>query len=194
MGVDARSVPCQLLSWPAVVNLLPEQKMVFSFLWFNHFSNSAGCYLLPLAPAAAELSLSPASLSEALSEFERRGLVERDETTGEILVSAWFRFNKFPAGPRRRVLLDDLKKIESQRLKIIVEKLINNTMGCIYDNEESTTYAPREGKESPLPRGLPCLPPATWKGKKLKIWSPPPFAPDRIKTPSRILQAGQNMR
>lgn len=123
--------------------------------------------------------MSPASLQEALSEFQRRGLVDMDEASGEIFVLAWFRFNKFPPGPRRRVLLDEVRKIDSQRLKKLVEKSIENSIGCIYANEESTTYAPREGKLSegkessptPLPRGLPCLPLAIGRGRgqKLKI-------------------------
>ncbi|MCL4470138.1 MAG: hypothetical protein M1547_03150 [Gammaproteobacteria bacterium] len=56
-----------------------------------------------------------------------------DESTGEIFVLDWFRFNTFPPGPRQRVLAADLQRIESPVLRALVEK--------------SIPYFPREGKE-----------------------------------------------
>lgn len=172
--VDGRLVPTNLFSWPSVADLLPDQKMIFAYLWFNPFANSAGCYLLPPVLAAADLSLSRAALEDALREFERRGLVDLDETTGEIFVKSWFRFNKFPPGPRRRVLEADFSRIQSPRLKSIVEKsmacipkgpaAVDNSSSVPVDNfrfggqktaipNESMTCATREGKTTtPTPR------------------------------------------
>lgn len=149
---DARSTPCSILSWPRVTSLLPDQKLIIYYIWSNRFANSAGCYLLPLAPAAAELSLSEAALKEALADFQRRSLIEMDATTGEIFIIAWFRFNKFPAGARQRVLLQDVKKIESPKLRKLVEKAIENSVD-ITNPENSTTCAPREvkGRKEPPP-------------------------------------------
>jgi hypothetical protein len=143
MACDARAVPCNIFSWPAIASLLPEQKLIFSYLWFSRFSNTCGCFQISTAPAAAELSLHPSALEDALAEFQRRGLVERDEQTGEIFVTAWFRFNKFPPGPRQRVLISEFSKIESPRLKNLVRKNIENTVGCVLPIEESIAYAPR---------------------------------------------------
>lgn len=155
---DARAVPCNIFGWPRVVALLPDQKMIFAYLWFNRFANSAGCYMLPTAPAAADLSFSEAALKEAFVEFQRRSLIEMDVTTGEIFVMDWFRFNKFPAGARQRVLLQDVKKIESPKLRKLVEKAIENSVD-IANSENSTTCAPREVKGSkdppPPPPSLP---------------------------------------
>lgn len=149
---DARAVPCNIFGWPRVVALLPDQKMIFAYLWFNRFANSAGCYMLPTAPAAADLSFSEAALKEAFVEFQRRSLIEMDATTGEIFVVDWFRFNKFPAGARQRVLLQDVKKIESPKLRKLVEKAIENSVD-IANPENSTTCAPREvkGRKEPPP-------------------------------------------
>ncbi len=130
---DARHVPCNLLTWPKLANLLPDQKLIYAYLWFNRFARSSGCYPFPVALAATELSFSPPSLLEALREFVRRELVQMDESTGEIFVLDWFRFNTFPPGPRQRVLAADLQRIESPVLRALVEK--------------SIPYFPREGKE-----------------------------------------------
>jgi len=48
-----------------------------------------------------------------------------DKSTTEIFVLAWFRFNKFPPGPRRRILDIDLARIESSVLRATVEKSIS---------------------------------------------------------------------
>lgn len=130
---DARHVPCNLLTWPKLADLLPDQKLIYAYLWFNRFARSCGCYPFPVALAATELSLSPPSVLEALREFVRRELVAMVESTGEIFVLDWFRFNTFPPGPRQRVLAADLQRIESPDLKALVEKSIS----CV----------PREGKE-----------------------------------------------
>lgn len=122
---NARCVPSTLYTWPSVVDLLPDQKHIASYLWFNRFANSCGCYALPRELAAVELSFSAGALNEALLEFERRNFVALDKITTEIYVLAWFRFNKFPPGPRRRILEVDVSRIESTVLRALVEKSIS---------------------------------------------------------------------
>jgi len=122
---NARCVPSNLYTWPAIVDLLPDQKHIVSYLWFNRFANSCGCYALPRELAAVELSFSVYAFDEALREFERRNIVALDKSTTEIFVLAWFRFNKFPPGPRRRILDIDLARIESSVLRATVEKSIS---------------------------------------------------------------------
>lgn len=120
---DSRNVPANLLTWPRLENLLPDQKLIFSYLWFNRFAGDSGCYHAPVELMGAELSLKPSALAEALSEFKRRGLIEMDLSTGEIFVLDWFRFNKFPRGPRQSLLSASINKIESEVLKnMVIEK------------------------------------------------------------------------
>lgn len=139
---DARHVPCNLLTWPKLADLLPDQKLIYAYLWFNRFARSCGCYPFPVALAATELSLSAPSILEALREFVRRELVAMVESTGEIFVLDWFRFNTFPPGPRQRVLVADLQRIESPALKAIVEK----SMSCLPREVKE-----REGKKNTMP-------------------------------------------
>lgn len=123
---DGRLVPCNILSWPAIADLLPEQKFIFVHLWFSRHANTCGCYFVPVNLMAVELSLKEAALMTAFNDFSRRDLISFDDETGEIFVHAWFRFNSF-TGPRQRLLLSDLERIQSKRLREIVVK----TIGCI---------------------------------------------------------------
>ena len=129
---DSRLVPSNLLAWPRVQDLLPDQKLLVYHLWATSPS-AAGCWLADLAGIAAALSFTKPALIEALADFSRRGLIDLDTATGEILITDWFRWHKFDSGPRRRLLEDALKRIVSSRLRSLVEISIG--------------YLPREGKE-----------------------------------------------
>ena len=113
---ESRLVPTNILSWPRISGLLPDQKLIFLHLWINSHTNSAGCYLYPINSSAGELSLSIQALGEALVRFKKDKLIDMDIETGEILVVDWFRFHKF-SGVRINLLENDIKKIQSERLK-----------------------------------------------------------------------------
>lgn len=129
---DIRCVPTNILTWPAVADMLPDQKHLFVYLWYSRFATSTGCYQLPRGMAAVELSFSEAALNDALLDFERRNLIAIDDETSELFVLSWFRFNTFKSGPRRRILAAEFKKIQSSKLRQIVEK----SMGCIPREEK----------------------------------------------------------
>lgn len=113
---ESRLVPCNIMSWPRIVALLPDQKLIFVHLWLNAATNSAGCYLYPMGSAAGELSLSAPSLAEALRRFQKDGLIDIDDSTGEVMIMDWFRWHTF-RGVRHNILESDIKKIQSERLK-----------------------------------------------------------------------------
>lgn len=129
---ESRLVPCNLLAWPRVRDLLPDQKLIVYHLWVT-CHEAAGCQLLDLAAFQGGLSITAPAIQDALSEFARRGLTEMDEETGEVFIKDWFRFHRFEAPSRRRLAEDSIRRIQSPRLKAIVEK--------------SMAYALRKGKE-----------------------------------------------
>ncbi len=92
MSVDTRPVPINLLRWPRTRDLISQQKGILLYLWAHPQQTAAGCYLLPIDATAADLSMTSGSLSDALGEFHRRGLIELDLVTGEIWLPDWFRF------------------------------------------------------------------------------------------------------
>ncbi len=122
---ESRLVPTNLLSWPRIKDLLPDQKLIAYYLWASRFSNSCGCYEIPFELSAVEMGLSELALVEAIRELERRGLVMFDHATGEVFVLDWYRFHKFSSGAQQSQLRQSLAKIQSDRLKKIVIHKIN---------------------------------------------------------------------
>lgn len=130
---ESRLVPCNLLAWPAIRDLLPDQKLLVYHMWVT-CPSAAGCFLLDYAGFQGALSITANAVEDAVMEFERRGLIAYDRSTGEVFILSWFRWHKFDTATRRRLLEDAVKKVESPRLK-----------SMIY--EKSMTYVSREGKE-----------------------------------------------
>lgn len=131
---ESRLVPCNLLAWPRIRDLLPDQKLMVIALWAISPS-SAGCWLLDVPSFAAQTSIQLTACLEGVKEFQRRGLLEFDEATGEIFVVDWFRFHKFPPGPRQRLLRNDVDKIQSERLKHIV---LYKSASCVSREEKES--------------------------------------------------------
>jgi hypothetical protein len=122
---ESRPVPCNLLSSPRVAGLLPDQKLIVAYLWFNRFTSAAGCYQIPIPMASVELGLSETALSEALRDFEKRELILYDQKTSEIFIIDWFRFHKFASSAQNRQLDMATRRIESEILKNSVLHKIN---------------------------------------------------------------------
>lgn len=129
---ESRLVPCNLMAWPRIRDLLPDQKLIVYHLWAT-CHEASGCQLLDLGGFQGALNITMPAIQEAVSEFQRRGLVDLDDATGEVAILDWFRFHKFASPGRRRLLEDSIRRIQSPRLSAIVEK--------------SATYTLREGKE-----------------------------------------------
>ena len=128
---ESRLTPCNLMAWPRVRNLLPDQKLITYHLWAS-CPEACGCCLLDLGAFQGALNITIAALQEALREFQRRGLVAMDEETGEVFILDWFRFHKFNTGVRQRLLADSLRRVQSPDLRALIEKTMS--------------YSPREGK------------------------------------------------
>ncbi len=139
---EKRIVPSNLMSWPRIKNLLPDQKLIIYHLWATATS-AAGCWLLDSAGCAAALSLKEEALADALDEFERRQLVKIDKETGEIFILDWFRWHTFKTAARQDLLQNDIKKIQSTSLQKIIAEAAKSHLP-----EKTDTCAPREDKRS----------------------------------------------
>ncbi|MEW5972350.1 MAG: hypothetical protein AB1713_01165 [Pseudomonadota bacterium] len=122
---ESRLVPCNLMAWPKIRNLLPEQKLIVYHLWAT-CQSAVGCQLLDFGAFQGALSLTQEALRDTIGELEKRGLVDVDEETGEVAIVDWARWHKFNTPSRRRLAEDAIKRIQSPRLRQIVEK----TMTC----------------------------------------------------------------
>lgn len=121
---EASLVPTNLINWPRVAPLLPEQKLILLVLWASHSLSCAGAGLVPLRPFASSLGLSPEATQTGLDSLANLGLIVIDDRTGEIFIRDWFRFHKFPTGKSYSMLLAAVEKIESQQLKNLVRSLL----------------------------------------------------------------------
>lgn len=171
---ESRLVPTNMMAWPRVRDLLPDQKLIVYHLWATCHPAS-GCQLLDLGGFQGALNITAPAIQEALAEFQRRGLVALDDTTGEVAIIDWFRFHKFEAPSRRRLLEDSIHRIQSPRLRSIVEESMTYVLrkGKVREGKETTPPVPprkrggvkpagagrgdgkKEGKEKPSNQNLP---------------------------------------
>jgi len=117
---ESRPTPQGIFSWPEICDLLPDQKLIFGYLWFNRFTNSVGCYRLPIPMVAEELSIKASSIIDCIGELSNRLLVDYDKNTGEIFIRQWFNFHAFHKQLALNCRERDIKRIKSERLKQLV--------------------------------------------------------------------------
>ncbi|MFZ5580134.1 MAG: hypothetical protein ACOZAQ_06710 [Pseudomonadota bacterium] len=139
---ESRLVPCNLMAWPKIRNLLPDQKLIVYHLWAT-CQSAVGCQLLDLWAFQGALSITHEVLMDTLGELANKGIVEVDEETGEVAIADWGRWHKFNTPPRRRLAEDAIKHIQSPRLRKIVEK----SMICALREGKGREGKEREGKE-----------------------------------------------
>lgn len=154
-GVDTRPVPVNILAWPKVRDLITQQKFIYVSLYFNPDTTACGCYLLSVDRLAADLSMTAASLDDAIEEFGRRQLVLRDKATGEIFVKDWFRWHRYATPAAKGALWSSIEKIQSPQLKSVAkntyESIPSPGKGKVKDKEKASSY--EEGGAGPLRPG-----------------------------------------
>lgn len=138
---ESRLVPRNLMAWPKTRNFLPDQKLIIYHLWAT-CEQACGCCLLELGKFHGDLSISESALQAAIAGFEASKIVRMDQETGEIFILDWFRFHKFDNPVRKRLLAESIARIQSPRLKSIVEK----SMSCL-----PMEVKEREGKKNTMP-------------------------------------------
>lgn len=116
-GVDTRPLPVSILRWPRTRDLISQQKGILMYLWAHPSQTAAGVYLLPVDATAADLSMTSSSLVDALAEFQRRGLLEVDQETGEIFFMDWARWYTPRTPAARGAVQAAISKIQSAKLR-----------------------------------------------------------------------------
>lgn len=119
---ESSLVPTNLLNWPRVARRLPEEKLIFSALWFAPWMSCAGYGELPLCPFAASIGISPESTETGISNLEQAGLVFFDAHTVELALDGWFRFHRFKTPQSKKILEREIEKIRSSIIKRIVSE------------------------------------------------------------------------
>lgn len=110
-------VPTNLLLWPRVKNMLPDQKLIFMALWQNPQVSACGAYFLDLDVFAVSLGFARPNLEEAIADFEAKNLVVFDKETSEIMINDWWRFHKCQTGIQEKLVQQSVDKIESMHIR-----------------------------------------------------------------------------
>ena len=83
---EKRNVPCEILDWPGVAPLVWQYKFIFVEIWYNPGRRLGGRLLYDFDATAERLGITAASLRDAVTELQRRGLVDFDFVSGELSV------------------------------------------------------------------------------------------------------------
>ncbi len=122
MSGDRTIIPTNLMSWPRVENLLPDQKLIVCALWANRFQNCSGCFLLPLSMFSVSVSIKEQAVQDALHEFQRRDLIDADWKTGEVYVLDWLRFHSFKTGRSLAIYWRQVDRVQSDQLREVIHR------------------------------------------------------------------------
>lgn len=78
---------------PKFRRLSEPARMLFLYLIACPHGNSIGCFVLPTAYVAHDLSWSVDKAEETLSELSRNGFIRRDDDSGMVLITGWWGHN-----------------------------------------------------------------------------------------------------
>lgn len=150
---ESSLVPTNLMEWPLVAGLLPEQKFIFERLWASGWIKSTGWGELQLLSLAASISLTSAATMTGIFNLRELGLVAFDEETNEIFIVDWFRFHKFK-GLGVAIAKKELQKIRSNIIKnLILEK--SSTCLPTSSLSSSISLSPKKAEVDSQPFSMP---------------------------------------
>ena len=78
---------------PKVADLSTTAKLLLVYLYSSPHSSSFGCFVLKEGYVQADLSLSPKTISKALSELFRKGFVRVDKASQLLWIAGWWGHN-----------------------------------------------------------------------------------------------------
>lgn len=112
---------------PAVRELVPDLRLLLVVMTVGCESH-AGVWRPAGLPE--ETGLEVGAVDGGLADLERRGHILRDRSTAEVFLRAWYRDNVFKGPARWGQWLEDLKQIESPRLRAAVLEAIAASPEC----------------------------------------------------------------
>jgi hypothetical protein len=140
---ESSLVPTNLMEWPLVSGLLPEQKFIFERLWASGWIKSTGWGELQLLSLAASISLTSAATLTGIFNLCALGLIVFDEETNEIFISEWFRFHKFK-GIGVAIAKKEIQKIRSIKIKNLI---LDKSSTCFPTSSLSSSSSPKKAEE-----------------------------------------------
>lgn len=93
-----------------------DAKLTYLYLLTSEHQNSAGCYRLPDAYAAADLRWQLDRYRAARVELENAGLIRFDASASVVMITRWFRFNPPMNSSHLKGIKHILARLPSQQI------------------------------------------------------------------------------
>ncbi len=107
-----------------ILDLTPEEKYFYIYLMTNSKTTQCGCYEMPKKIMELETGYNRETVDKLLNRFIDYGKIEYDETTGELLLINWLKYNPINNVNIEKCVNRELELIKSAELKKIMEGLI----------------------------------------------------------------------
>lgn len=112
---------------PAVKTLVPDLKLLLTVLTMGCESH-VGCWVP--SGLGEDSGLERAALAGGLDDLEKKGLIKKDEASGEVFLCWWFRDNHFKGEGRGKQALGDFVLVQSPFLRAAILAAVAASPEC----------------------------------------------------------------
>jgi hypothetical protein len=137
--MDKTIVPTNFQSWPKIKTLIPDHKFIARELWCNQFVSASGVYQLDIDMFSVSIGFQTLNVETAIFDFVKKGIIEFDAETSEILICDWWRFHSCITPKQISIVQKSVDKIQSNRLKTSFFERIKHVCNKIKDLHSNTT-------------------------------------------------------
>ena len=120
----------------------PEDKYFMLYCLTNQYTNLVGCYEISIKQMSNDLGYSKDSVENLLKRFiEVHKVIDYDTDTKELFVKHWFKYNWTNSPKLDKPLINDIKKIKTERFKMELIDIYNSrdTVSIPYEYTIDTT-------------------------------------------------------
>jgi hypothetical protein len=127
MSRQSSLVPTCIRQWVQLSGQPYKIKYILESLWSCIYIGCAGLGLVPIDPFAAELGLPAEEILDGLKILQKIDLITFDEKTGEVFLHKWYSYHDFKTSKGYSILLGEIAKIESNKIREVVMSKIPST-------------------------------------------------------------------
>lgn len=108
-----------------ILELTPEEKYFYLYLMTNSKTSQCGIYQLPIKVMEMELGYNRDTIIKLIERFEQYGKIAYDESTKEVALVNWLKFNPINNINIQKCVEKELQGIKSDFLKEKYNPLIS---------------------------------------------------------------------
>ena len=132
-----------------ILELTPEEKYFYLYLMTNSKTSQCGIYQLPIKVMEMELGYNRDTIIKLIERFEQYGKIAYDESTKEVALVNWLKFNPINNINIQKCVEKELQGIKSDFLKEKYNPLISPLQTPCKKKEKEKTKEKEDEKEQP---------------------------------------------